>query len=192
MTYKNYRFEKGYELVEETHYPDCSTFVIGDLHLNHTNIIKYCNRPFDNVADMNRVLVKNWNLVVKKTDTVFFLGDMAMGNSDKLINSLNGNIFFIRGNHDKSRDQDSMHDQLYLNYKGIKFQFVHNPNSLQGKFDGWTIHGHHHNNYPDNFSFFDPTNRKFNVSVEMIKYQPFPMTKIVELIQSDKGKIITL
>jgi hypothetical protein len=32
-------------------------FLTGDLHLNHTNIITYCNRPFNSVKKMNKVLI---------------------------------------------------------------------------------------------------------------------------------------
>ncbi len=193
MNNKEYRFKKGYELSVETYTPDRSTFVIGDLHLNHTNIITYCKRPFDNAKEMNRVLIKNWNLVVKKNDHVFFLGDMSMGNSDNLIDSLNGQIFFVRGNHDESRNPDSMHEQLFMKYKGIDFRLIHNPYEVKNQpFDGWTIHGHHHNNKLEEFPFFDRANRKFNVSVEVIKYQPFPMTGIIDLINSDKEMKRTL
>lgn len=193
MINKEHRLEKGYELVEESHSDRKEVFVIGDLHLYHTNIIKYCDRPFDNVTEMNNILVKNWNLTVKKTDTVFFLGDMVLGNNDRVINHLNGKILFIRGNHDKSRDPDSMHDRLKAKYKGIEFQYIHNPDMLNGdKFDGWTIHGHHHNNHPHKYPFFSREKRRFNVSVENIKYQPLAMSKIVDIINSDADKIVTL
>lgn len=34
---------------------------VSDLHLAHKNIIKYCSRPFDNVNQMNEILIQNWN-----------------------------------------------------------------------------------------------------------------------------------
>jgi calcineurin-like phosphoesterase family protein len=186
MSSKEYRLEKGYELVTENYASEKEAYVIGDMHLNHHNIVKYCDRPFDHVVEMNNVLIKNWNLTVRKTDTVFFLGDMAMGNSDRIIRSLNGKILFVKGNHDRTNEPGTMHELLNAKYKGEDFQFIHNPDRLNGnKFDGWTIHGHHHNNHPDTYPFFSRENRRFNVSVENIKYQPLSMSKIIDIISSD-------
>ena len=46
------------------------TYVIADTHFNHSNIIKYCNRPFNDVIDMNEKIINNWNKVVKKEDMI--------------------------------------------------------------------------------------------------------------------------
>ena len=48
-------------------------FLISDLHLDHYNIIKYCNRPFSSVREMNYLIVNNWNTTVKDNDIVYFL-----------------------------------------------------------------------------------------------------------------------
>ena len=55
-------------------------FFTSDLHLGLKNIIIFCNRPFKNVHDMNRSLVKNWNSVVTNNDTVYVLGDVFVCN----------------------------------------------------------------------------------------------------------------
>ena len=51
------------------------TFFTSDTHFNHANIIKFCNRPFKDVEQMNDVMIANWNGVIGKDDTVFHLGD---------------------------------------------------------------------------------------------------------------------
>ena len=53
-----------------------SLFFISDLHFSHTNIIKYESRPFANSVEMNDTLIKNWNMKVQPTDTVYILGTM--------------------------------------------------------------------------------------------------------------------
>ncbi len=77
------------------------TWFISDTHFYHANIIKYCNRPFNNVEEMNQILIDNWNENIKKNDIVYFLGDFSF-KPNEVINRLNGNIIFLLGNHDKS------------------------------------------------------------------------------------------
>ena len=48
-----------------------------DTHFNHFNIIQYCDRPFHTLDEMHKVLIGNWNSLVSKEDTVYFLGDFC-------------------------------------------------------------------------------------------------------------------
>lgn len=95
-------------------------FLIGDCHFEHRNIIKYCNRPFDNVEEMTEGLIKNWNSVVGKNDIVYVVGDFALCGKQKIIeigNQLNGRKRLILGNH----------DQASVNtYREAGFEFVYN------------------------------------------------------------------
>ncbi len=87
----NYKFDKN------------RVFFTSDTHFNHANIIKFCNRPFKNVDEMNEALITNWNKVVSADDYVFHLGDFCLGGSaewTKALDCLNGKIFLILGNHD--------------------------------------------------------------------------------------------
>ena len=79
------------------------TFFTSDTHFNHANIIKFCNRPFKDVEQMNDVMIANWNSVIGKDDTVFHLGDFCLGSAaewTKILDRLNGKIYLIMGNHD--------------------------------------------------------------------------------------------
>ena len=82
--------------------PD-KVFFTSDTHFGHKNIIKYCNRPFSDIDEMNKVLINNWNKVVSEGDIVFHLGDFAFGGFplwESIRSRLNGSIYLIRGNHD--------------------------------------------------------------------------------------------
>ena len=98
-------------------------WITSDFHLYHNNIIKYCDRPFNDYIEMNRTIVENWNRVVKEEDTVYYLGDFALTSKEKLkeVRSwLPGKIIFILGNHDRSKQSmldcgfEEVHDYLVL------------------------------------------------------------------------------
>ena len=112
-------------------------WVTSDLHFNHLNILKYepVSRPFVSIDEMNEVLISRWNQVVKPNDTVYVLGDLAMGrieDSRACIERLNGKIILIRGNHDTKPRLEmykelgiEVHDIFYLPYKGRWFIMCH-------------------------------------------------------------------
>lgn len=79
-------------------------FFTADLHLGHTNIIRYCDRPFADVEDMNGSLIRSWNEVVTDDDEVWILGDLCMGQISQslpLVELLHGRKVLVAGNHDR-------------------------------------------------------------------------------------------
>ena len=85
-----------------------NTWFTSDTHFGHANIIKYTNRPFSSVEEMNNILIQNWNQAVRPNDTVYHLGDFAFGRKN-IINIapvLNGNVTLILGNHDGRNRED--------------------------------------------------------------------------------------
>lgn len=85
-----------------------ATFFTSDVHIGHVNIIKYSERPFEDVADMNDRLVTAWNEQVGPSDTIFILGDLAMGKMDEslpIVGRLQGFKVLLPGNHDRVHPQ---------------------------------------------------------------------------------------
>lgn len=82
-----------------------NTWFISDTHFYHDNIIKYCNRPFANIDEMNEALIQRWNSVVGKDDVIWHLGDFVLGKKDNIsiIKRLNGKINLVLGNHDHQK-----------------------------------------------------------------------------------------
>ena len=80
-------------------------FFTGDLHFGHENVIEFDHRPFRTVEEMDAELIRRWNAKVGKGDLVYVLGDMIWktrnGEAASLIQSLNGQIILIKGNHDR-------------------------------------------------------------------------------------------
>jgi len=173
------------------------TFITSDLHLDHTNIIKYCKRPFLNTEDMNRTLVDNWNNTVSNKDKVYFLGDMSFGkgsrSADYWLTKLNGDIFFIRGfsykpsgernQHDRISKTKNVFDSLIIEYKGRKFFLVHDPTNVPSNWDGWAICGHHHNNKLEEYPLIDKKNKRVNISTELTKFHPVDMDYLIQKIE---------
>lgn len=81
-----------------------TVFFTSDTHFGHARIIELCNRPFKDVDHMNEVIVARWNAAVSPEDTVYHLGDVAMGPIEKslaIIKRLNGSKILVQGNHDR-------------------------------------------------------------------------------------------
>ena len=74
-------------------------YFTADLHLGHPAAIKFGNRPFENVEEMDKTLISNFNSIVKPNDTVYILGDIAyrlpVEKTNELIKKLNGKKILI-------------------------------------------------------------------------------------------------
>ncbi len=81
-----------------------ATWFTADLHFGHANIIRYCDRPFADVEEMDSALIASWNETVADDDTVWVLGDVAMGSIEQgmaIIGALRGRKLLVAGNHDR-------------------------------------------------------------------------------------------
>ena len=120
-------------------------FLTSDLHFNHDREFVWKVRGFDSVQEMNETIVKNWNSVVGPDDDVYVLGDLCLGGGSctillenkHLIESLNGKLHIIRGNHDTNprvriyglcaNVVDEVKWADMLNYNGYHFYLSHFP-----------------------------------------------------------------
>lgn len=152
-------------------------YIISDTHFFHKNIIKYCNRPYENTYYMNKDLIERWNSVVQDNDVVLHLGDFAMSRKrndvKEIASQLKGKISLVKGNHDNFDNNfyceifNGCYDSLVID----NMFFTHKPyEHLQFTDFSINVHGHIHNNIPDAYSL-DPE-LYFNVSCEVIDYKP--------------------
>ena len=78
-------------------------FYISDVHFGHKNAIEFDKRPFADVAEMDRVMIENWNRRVSKNDHVYIIGDLIYRSGHEAewyLKKLNGHLHLILGNHD--------------------------------------------------------------------------------------------
>ena len=86
-----------------------TTFFTADNHFGHASIIGMCNRPFNDVDQMDRAMIAAWNEVVSPGDNIWHLGDFAyrcdLTRKRAIFGRLNGSLHLVPGNHD---DKDTM------------------------------------------------------------------------------------
>ncbi len=176
-------------------------FFTSDYHLGHANIIKYSNRPYSSVEEMNEAIIENHNRCIKKNDDVYFLGDFCFGDANRFLYRLNGNIYFIRGSHDRSLDMAGINMPL-LEY--INVQVPGNRNQLialchtcmriwdKSHYGSWHLFGHSHGH-------LDTCNLSFDVGIDspITNRRPMELSEIsLEMkrrtgVMIENGRIIT-
>lgn len=176
------------------------TFMVSDTHWYHTNVIKYCNRPFADIDEMTEGLVQRWNAVVSPEDTVYHLGDVAMGGKrraeelSKVLFSLNGKIRMLKGNHDgyvlntPCRERfEWIRDYYELRYQDKLITLQHFPLftwNMAGKIDAsgkplaFMLHGHCHGSIDQ----VNAGTTRMDVGVDSNDYTPVDLDKIVEIM----------
>lgn len=78
-------------------------FYISDLHLGHTNALRFDCRPWDTLDEMHTAIIERWNAVVSSSDDVYIIGDAIWNNAVgvDVMKQLNGRKHLVRGNHDR-------------------------------------------------------------------------------------------
>lgn len=122
-------------------------YFTSDQHFGHANIIKYCQRPYTDVYQMNQSLIDNYNEIVQDDDEVYMLGDISMNSKilHHIMPQLKGIKHLIIGNHDscfplrkkhlKNQEQDyepyfetiNRGSSVWLDYKEITYILNHFP-----------------------------------------------------------------
>ena len=63
-------------------------FLSSDTHFNHQRGFVYEPRGFSSVEEINEEIIRRWNEKVGKSDMVFHLGDVMLGDNQKGIDCL--------------------------------------------------------------------------------------------------------
>lgn len=149
-------------------------------------------RDFASIEEMDETMIDRWNMVVKPSDHVYHLGDVAMKVSemDRVMPRLKGHKRLVRGNH------DIFPTEKYLKY----FDEIHGVRVFEGlllshipiapwSFGRWTkanVHGHVHLSEPLIYDVptsrgetgFSKMARYINLSVERTDYSPVSLETV--------------
>lgn len=178
---------------------------VGCTHFYHENIIKFCNRPFDNAIHMNNVLVDNINARVAPDDVLVSLGDFAfgrdkIGNVRAILDRLTcKNIYLVLGNHDAHHKIPEMKrmfldvfDYLEIWHKNNLMVCSHYPHEAWNESHRGSYHVHSH----VHFSLGDAKTRRHDCGVDnpWMNYGSREWNEIVEHLMDreirtfDKGR----
>lgn len=181
-------------------------FFASDHHFGHSNIIEFCGRPFRkpmthvdghlmtecqnmtiaDAAAMDEAMVTRHNAVVKPSDHVYFLGDVAMKRQNlAIVHRMNGHKRLIFGNHDifdyEEYVKAGFEKLMAMRYfDGIMMTHVPIHPESMGRFKA-NAHGHVHNNTVMLGDKPDP--RYINLSVEAINYTPISLEEIKQMVK---------
>ncbi len=175
---------------EKCNYFYMRRFIIADTHFGHENIIKYENRPFNNVEEMNDRLIQLWNSTVSKDDLVYVLGDFTLSRRkviiSELVKKLNGRKVLIMGNHDTRKPKDFIECGFEIAIrKPIMVEpgviLMHEPFNDPSLIASNYIYffGHVHANH----TLMDDYSNCMCVSVERIDYKPIDLDECIRGIK---------
>ena len=153
-----------------------------DEHLGHENIIKYCNRPFSTVEEMDATIIDNYNQVVLKDDIVVHAGDFCWLNNFKdvykiYVQKLNGTQIFLRGSHDHWLPYSSK----YIWTKRIEGQLVVVCHYAMLRWPGshynsWQLFGHSHGRLV-------AEGKQYDIGVDNNNFYPVSFDQLVNIMK---------
>lgn len=155
-------------------------------------------RPFMDTREMDELMVKNWNAVVRPGDHIWHLGDVTMNPSQNLaiIRRLNGIKGLVLGNHDSGTIKQYLAAGFkkiagYRVYDHMIFSHIPVHTESLGRFHA-NVHGHTHSNHMmkpgqelrQGLSHLRDR-RYINVSVEAINYTPISLEQIKSKLRKE-------
>lgn len=158
-----------------------------DEHHGHENIIKFCNRPFKNTTECTETIIAKHNAVVPKGARVYHLGDMfwrtlPLKAALDIIHNLNGQHYYIWGNHCELLEQNAIlrsafvwcKDLAQIKYKDLpKIVMCHYAMRVwNGSHRGaWHLYGHSHGE-------LDEQGLSFDVGVDCNNFEPVSIEQV--------------
>lgn len=175
-------------------------FFTSDLHLGHFNIIRYCNRPFKSIQEMDDTLIHNINERVEQDDMLFHLGDFCFSRSSEASDApkkpfdyyrsriVCNNIIFLRGNHDQNNSVRTHIQSMVLYYGKNTINLTHYPDHAESKYD-LNLVGHVHDKWKFRTNTvwdLEKISYTINVGVDVWNFRPVTFEEINSGLQKYK------
>ena len=166
-------------------------YYTADPHFGHQAVIRFQNRPFENVQAMNDCMIENWNSRVKANDTVYIIGDMfhKCEETEAILKKLKGKKVLVRGNHDEKWLRD---ENLHQYFEDITdYAEIYDLNNLivmchypllSWKKDSksYMIYGHIHSNADMDFwPLIKVRERMLNAGADINNFMPVTLNELI-------------
>ncbi len=165
-----------------------------DTHFGHANIIRYSERPFGGVDEMDRVLAARWNEVVRPDDTVWHLGDVVFRNdrpATEYLERLNGEKHLVWGNHDATevrswRGWASSQAYAEIKVEGMRLMLFHYAMRVWNRSHHGAVHlyGHSHNSLSGDSQCCD-----VGVDNPAWDYRPVSLAQIMRFLETQTARV---
>lgn len=166
-----------------------SLWFTADHHFGHANIIRFCSRPFADVAEMDETMIERWNAAVGRHDVVWHLGDFAHrcgpNRRREIFNRLHGRaIHLVRGNLDRketlSLPWSSIQNYGEIVVEGRIMILFHYALRVWNKshHGSLSLYGHSHGALPGTSSSCD-------VGVDVWNFSPVSLDEIVARFEAN-------
>ena len=160
-------------------------YYISDLHIGHKNCLRFDERPFTDVQEMEKEMIRQWNQKVKTADDVYILGDVFFRYKDRyadFLRQLHGKLHLITGNHDYPllKDQEAMScfadvDKIrMITDNGRYVVLCHYPIISWDKkhYGSYHVYGHVHKQINEDVLFMMKQEKAFNAGSMINGYVP--------------------
>lgn len=165
-------------------------FFIADEHYFHANSIRYCDRPFSSVEEMNETIIDNHNKLVRPGDVTVHAGDFAFVKTEQQVNEilkrLNGSHILLRGSHDKWMGP-KYHEIWSKRFGNQLVVCCHYAMRVweASHYNSWLCYGHSHGQLP-------PEGKSWDVGVDNNQFYPvaFDHLEIVMKSRPDNFNLV--
>lgn len=167
-------------------------FFVADEHYGHGNIIKFCDRPFDNIMDHDETMISNHNEVIGPNDTVIHGGDTSWRSVDRtieIIKRLDGKHIMLKGSHDKVIEKISRREPNLFEYAGYMYELVaHNKYHItvchycmrtwpRSHYNSWHCFAHSH-------CKLNPIGKSHDIGVDCNNFYPISFDQLKDIMDT--------
>ena len=172
---------------------------ISDTHFGHENILETCRPQFSSIDEMDDTIIQNINKKMKKTDTLYIVGDFSFHSKRspvEYLEAIKPKKVLILGNHDRDwikhldpvqleRYFVGVYQQYSLKKYGLEVHFNHFPQLAWNRShyfaQSFSICGHIHDNRDSTVAarLFPQVPCQFNAGVDVNGFEPVTFEELV-------------
>lgn len=163
----------------------------GDPHFGHANAIRFDQRPFLDVNQMDSQMIDIYNAEVDDKDDVYFVGDVtfrSVHNPEWYLKQLKGKKHLVVGNHDDKLLKDSqalsyfetVQDMAYIKDGDTWVHICHYPMAeWRGAYHGSVhVYSHIHGSNNTASRFMHSLENTYNAGCMLYGYKPVTLDKM--------------